>query len=173
VPGGVGGPFTVRAARRAASPGSTRRSAPPTDTLELLVSIEDRFERELARSFGDFPRSTSPTASPTAPGSTSTARLRIIDGRRAVVVDQLDPADYREVLGEAGKPTPTSSPLLPPARRRRRSAAGDVPGRAARPDQLAERFGTPVADEALAAFRERVGASPPRRSTTTTPGCSR
>jgi NAD-reducing hydrogenase large subunit len=128
-----------------------------TATLDLVVSIEDRFTREL-RSFGEFDSLYLGHCLPDGTWEHIDGALRIVGPDGAIVVDQLDPHDYREVLGEAGK---TDSYLKSPYFRP--LVDGDDPrpgmyrvGPLARIN-LADRFGTPVADAGLAAFRERHG----------------
>ena len=85
-------------------------------------------------------------------------RLTMIDHDGSIVLNQFDPADYRDHLGEAGK---SDSYLKSPYYRPR--VTGDDPrpgmyrvGPLARIN-IAERFGTPIADQGLAEFRERYG----------------
>jgi NAD-reducing hydrogenase large subunit len=156
VPGGVAHPFDP-ATRAALQARLDEALGAASDTLGLLVSIQDRFEREVA-TFGRFPSLYLAHASPDGTWEHLDGRLRIIDGDGATVVDQLDPADYRTVLGEAGaKDSYLKVPYFKPL------VTADDPrpgmyrvGPLARIN-IAERFGTPVADAGLEAFRERVG----------------
>ncbi|TVP65208.1 MAG: Ni/Fe hydrogenase subunit alpha [Nitriliruptor sp.] len=126
-------------------------------TLELLISVSGRFDRELA-SFGDFPSLYLSHVQPDGTWEHVDGRLTMIDHDGSVVVNQFDPADYREHIGEAGK---SDSYLKAPYYRAR--VDGDDPrpgmyrvGPLARIN-IAERFGTPIADQGLADFRERYG----------------
>jgi NAD-reducing hydrogenase large subunit len=159
VPGGVATPFTAAKRERIVADLDEMMGA-ATATLELLVSVEDRFEREL-HSFGEFDSLFLGHCLPDGTWEHIDGALRIIGPDGEVLVDQLDPHDYREVLGEAGK---TDSYLKSPYYRP--YVDGDDPrpgmyrvGPLARIN-LAERFGTPVADDGLAAFRERYGRHP-------------
>jgi NAD-reducing hydrogenase large subunit len=156
VPGGVARPFTTEMRDRIVADLDEMMGA-ATATLELLVSVEDRFEREL-HSFGEFDSIYVGHCLPDGTWEHIDGKLRIMAADGSMLVDQLDPHDYREVFGEAGK---TDSYLKSPYYRP--FVDGDDPrpgmyrvGPLARIN-LAERFGTPVADEGLAAFRERYG----------------
>jgi NAD-reducing hydrogenase large subunit len=156
VPGGVARPFTTEMRDRIVADLDEMMGA-ATATLELLVSVEDRFEREL-HSFGEFDSIYVGHCLPDGTWEHIDGKLRIMAADGSMLVDQLDPHDYREVFGEAGK---TDSYLKSPYYRP--FVNGDDPrpgmyrvGPLARIN-LAERFGTPVADEGLAAFRERYG----------------
>jgi NAD-reducing hydrogenase large subunit len=84
--------------------------------------------------------------------------LRVVDADGAIVVDGFDPARYRELIGEwANHDSYVKSPYL------KDYATPDDPrpgmyrvGPLARVN-LCERFGVPLADEALAGMRERAG----------------
>jgi NAD-reducing hydrogenase large subunit len=156
VPGGVAHPLTaeVRDALRA---GLDESLAAATLTLESLTAIERRLAREV-EVFGRFPSLYLAHSAPDRTWEHLDGALRVIDADGAVVVEQLDPADYRQVLGEAAV---HDSYLKVPYWRDR--VRGDDPalgmyrvGPLARVN-IATRFGTPVADAGLAAFRERVG----------------
>jgi NAD-reducing hydrogenase large subunit len=156
VAGGVAEPFTTDK-RDAIAADLDEVMGAATATLELLVSIQDRFAREI-EVFGDFDSLYLAHCLPDGTWEHIDGDLRIIDADGTVLVDQLDPHDYLEVLGEAGK---TDSYLKSPYYR------PYVDGNDPRPGMyrvgplarinIAERFGTPIADEGLAAFRERYG----------------
>jgi NAD-reducing hydrogenase large subunit len=156
VPGGVAAAFTTDERDHILAALDEMMGA-ATATLELVTTIQDRFARELA-AFGDFDSLYLGHCLPDGTWEHIDGKLRIVGPDGAIVVDQLDPADYREVLGEAGKSDSyLKSPYYRPY------VDGDDPnpgmyrvGPLARIN-LAERFGTPVADEGLAAFRERYG----------------
>ena len=156
VPGGVTEAFTTEQRDVIAADIDEILSAAEA-TLELLTSVSDRFDRELA-SFGDFPSLYLSHVQPDGTWEHVEGRLTMIDHDGSVVLNQFDPADYREHLGEAGK---SDSYLKSPYYRAR--VDGDDPrpgmyrvGPLARIN-IAERFGTPIADQGLAEFRERYG----------------
>ena len=156
VAGGVAEPFTAEQ-RDAIRAGLDEALTAATDTLALLVSIQDRFEREV-EVFGRFPSLYLGHCAPDGTWEHLEGRLRVVDADGEVVADQLDPADYRDYLGEAANP---DSYLKSPYWKALVSDSDPRPGMyrvgpLARIN-LAERFGTPAADEGLAAFRDRVG----------------
>ena len=88
-----------------------------------------------------------------------TGHLKVIDAAGSVVADRIDPADYRKWLGEAtNRDSYLKSPYWKPA------VADGAPvvdgmyrvGPLARIN-MANSMGTPLADEALTGFRDRVG----------------
>ncbi len=156
VPGGVTEAFTTEQRDVIAADIDEILSAAEA-TLELLDSVSGRFDRELA-SFGAFPSLYLSHVQPDGTWEHVDGRLTMIDHDGSVVLNQFDPADYREHLGEAGK---SDSYLKSPYYRAR--VDGDDPrpgmyrvGPLARIN-IAERFGTPIADQGLADFRERYG----------------
>ena len=156
VPGGVAEPFTT-AKRDRIRAGLDEALTAATDTWELLDGIVDGFHREIGV-FGDFPTLYLAHCQPDGTWEHIDGKLRVVDADGGLVVDQLDPADYRDHLGEAANPdsylkSPYWKALVP----------DDDPrpgmyrvGPLARIN-VADRFGTPIADELLAAFRDRVG----------------
>jgi NAD-reducing hydrogenase large subunit len=156
VPGGVGWQFTHEKRDHLLGMVDEALGA-ATETFELLLSIHDRFTRELA-SFGDFPSMFLAHVNPDGTWEHQSGNLRVIDADGSIVADELDPADYRTYLGESASP---DSYLKVPYWRARVSN-GDIRegmyrvGPLARLN-IAERFGTPEADAALAAYRERAG----------------
>jgi NAD-reducing hydrogenase large subunit len=156
VPGGVTEPFT-REKRDAIVADLDEILHGATATLELLHSISDRFDRERA-SFGDFESLFLSHVQPDGTWEHVEGNLTMIDHDGSVVVNQFAPEDYPRYLGESGK---SDSYLKSPYYRGR--VDGDDPrpgmyrvGPLARVN-IAERFGTPIADEGLADFRERYG----------------
>lgn len=156
VPGGVSEPLRP-AARDHLKGWLDEALASALATLELLRSIEDRFAREI-EVFGDFPSLYLAHCTPDGTWEHADGNLTVIDHEGAVVVGSLDPADYREVLGESAK---EDSYLKVPYWKA--AVDGDDPrpgmyrvGPLARIN-IAERFGTPEADAGLAALRERFG----------------
>jgi NAD-reducing hydrogenase large subunit len=162
-PGIVGGgiaqpmPAATRDAIRAALP-EARQAAELT--LQLYLSIADRFEREI-RSFGEFPSLFLGLANHdgTWEHQHHKGHLRVIDSHGATVADRLDPFHYRDWIGEAAVPDSyLKAPYIKPF------VSDGQPleqgmyrvGALARVN-LCERMGTPVADEALAQLRSRAG----------------
>ena len=95
-------------------------------------------------------------------------QLRFVDADGKIVADRLDPARYREYIGEAVEPDSyLKSPYYKPL---------GYPDGIYRVGPLARlnvcaRMGTPLADRELAEFRQRGGRhGQRRRSSTTTPG---
>lgn len=156
VPGGVAAPFTAER-RDAIRAGLDEALTAATDTWQLLTSVLDGFTREIT-SFGDFPSLYLAHCQPDGTWEHHAGKLRVISGDGTIVADQLDPADYRDYLGEAANPDSyLKSPYW------KALVADDDPrpgmyrvGPLARIN-IAERFGTPIADELLAGFRDRVG----------------
>ncbi len=156
VPGGVAEPFTT-AQRDGIRARLDEALTAATDTWQLLESILDGFTREIGV-FGDFPSLYLAHCRPDGTWEHYEGGLRVVDADGAIVVDQLDPADYRQYLGEAANPdsylkSPYWKALVP----------DDDPrpgmyrvGPLARIN-VAERFGTPIADGLLDEFRSRVG----------------
>jgi NAD-reducing hydrogenase large subunit len=156
VPGGVAHPFEA-ATRDDLRARLDEALGAAVETLGSLAEIETRLAREVDV-FGRFPSLYLGHLATDGTWEHLDGTLRVVDHDGSIVVDGLDPADYREVLGEAA--THDSYLKIPFWRDR---VTGDDPapgmyrvGPLARVN-LAERFGTPVADEGLAAFRDRVG----------------
>jgi NAD-reducing hydrogenase large subunit len=157
VPGGVAHPMTEET-RDTIAAGVAEAKETAIAALELYLSIADRFQREIA-AFGSFPSLFLAIANGTGSWEHHTGHLKVIDATGAVVADDIDPADYRTYLGESTNKdsylkSPYWKPLVP-------DSAPVVDGMyrvgpLARIN-MAERMGTPLADEALAAFRELVG----------------
>ena len=156
IPGGVAEPFTAES-RDALRAKLDEALGAATGTLELLASIEERFIREI-EVFGHFPSLYLSHCAADGTWEHLDGHLKVIDADGGIVVDQLDPADYRSVLGEAAK---DDSYLKVPYWRALVTDDDPRPGMyrvgpLARIN-IAERFGTPIADEGLAALRNRVG----------------
>ncbi len=156
VAGGVANPFPPETRDTLAGMVDEALSA-ATATLALLTSIEDRFTREMAV-FGHFPTHYLAHCAPDGTWAHLDGALRVIDGEGAVVHDQLDPADYRQVLGEAAR---DDSYLKVPYLKELVTGSDPSPGiyrvgPLARIN-IAERFGSPLADAGLAELRDRVG----------------
>jgi NAD-reducing hydrogenase large subunit len=157
VPGGIAHPMTAETRDAIAGRvGEAKDTA--VAALELYLSIADRFRREMD-SFGVFPSLFLAMANDEGTWEHHVGHLKVIDAEGAVVADRIDPADYRQYLGEA---TNRDSYLKSPYWKPLVAAGSPVSdgiyrvGPLARVN-MAERMGTPLADEAQSAFRERVG----------------
>lgn len=157
VPGGVAHPMTAET-RDVIAAGVAEAKETAIAALELYLSIADRFQREIA-AFGSFPSLFLAIANGTGTWEHHTGHLKVIDATGSVVADGIDPVDYRTYLGESTNKdsylkSPYWKPLVP-------DSAPVVDGMyrvgpLARIN-MAEHMGTPLADEALEAFRETVG----------------
>ncbi|HSK92122.1 MAG TPA: Ni/Fe hydrogenase subunit alpha [Euzebyales bacterium] len=156
VPGGVAHPLSPEARDAiAALAGEARQAA--ADTIDEFTGLLARFAREVAV-FGAFDSLFLAHCAADGTWDHYGGGLRVVDGAGDIVVDGLDPARYREVIGEWGS---ADSYLKSPYWKA--LAAPDDPspgmyrvGPLARLN-VCERFGVPLADEALAGFRERAG----------------
>lgn len=157
VPGGVAHPMTAET-RDGIAAGVAEAKETAVAALELYLSIADRFGREID-AFGSFPSLFLAIANDAGTWEHHTGHLKVIDAGGTVVADRIDPSDYRQWLGEAtNRDSYLKSPYWKPA------VADGAPvvdgmyrvGPLARVN-MATSMGTPLADEALAAFRERVG----------------
>ncbi|MEX1279139.1 MAG: Ni/Fe hydrogenase subunit alpha [Acidimicrobiia bacterium] len=157
VPGGVASPMS-EATRDDLTERLAEARSTAEDALELFISIIDRFEREVD-AFGSFPSLHLGLANEDGTWEHYDGHLKVVDAEGAVVADRAKPAGYRRLVGEAAnRDSYLKSPYFKP-----RVGDGDRPeagmyrvGPLARLN-LCETMGTPVADEALAAYRERVG----------------
>jgi NAD-reducing hydrogenase large subunit len=156
VPGGVARVLPAAAAEaiRARLPEAKQAAA---DTIAEFERLLDRFGPEIA-AFGDFPSLFLGHCAPDGRWAHDAGGLRVVDALGGVLVDGLDPARYRDVIGEWGN---ADSYLKSPYWRAAATADDPRPGMyrvgpLARIN-VAERFGVPLADEALAAFRQRAG----------------
>lgn len=157
VPGGIAAPMTDETRDRlAAALPEARRTA--EDALVLFTGMLDRFDREV-RAFGSFPSLHLSLANEAGTWENYDGFLRVVDADGTVVADRVEPADYRSIIGEAGRhDSYLKSPYFAP-----RVTPDDDPaagtyrvGPLARLN-VSRTMGAPAADEALAAFRERAG----------------
>lgn len=157
VPGGIEHPMTAET-RDTIAAGVAEAKETAVGALELYLSIADRFQREIA-AFGSFPSLFLAIANAEGTWEHHTGLLKVIDATGAVVAERIEPDDYRTWIGEAtNRDSYLKSPYWKPA------VPDDAPvalgmyrvGPLARIN-MATAMGTPLADEALAAFRERVG----------------
>jgi NAD-reducing hydrogenase large subunit len=152
VPGGVRQPLTAdhRERIRGRLPEAT---AIAQAALVRFKDVLDRF-REEARTFGNFPTLFLGLTGPDGAWEHYDGRLRITDAEGRVVADALDPARYRQVLGEAVEShSYLKSPYYLPL---------GYPGGIYRVGPLARLnvctgIGTPLADRELAEYRQRGG----------------
>jgi NAD-reducing hydrogenase large subunit len=156
VPGGVDRPLDADArAGIAALLGEAKQAA--ADTITEFTDLIRGFGREI-EAFGTFDSLFLAHCGADGIWDHYGGGLRVVDADGAVVVDGLDPARYREVIGEWGN---ADSYLKSPYWKDRAAPDDPMPG-IYRVGPLArlnvcERFGVPLADEALAGFRERAG----------------
>lgn len=149
IPGGVARPLTAegRDAIRAGLPEAldiARR------TLAWWKRAIERHAEE-ARVFGNFPTAFLGMVAPDGTLELTDGKLRFVDERGKVLADQVDPADYRTVIGEAVDPDSYAkstyfAPLGYPAGVYRVGPLARL--------NVATRCGTPEADEELAQFRQ-------------------
>ncbi|MEX2621022.1 MAG: Ni/Fe hydrogenase subunit alpha [Egibacteraceae bacterium] len=156
VPGGVAHPLdpATKEGIRERLPEAKQAAA---DTITEFEGLLDRFTEEIAV-FGTFDSLFLSHCGADGSWEHYGGGLRVVDASGAIVVDGLDPARYREVIGEWGN---ADSYLKSPYWKALAEPDDPRPG-VYRVGPLArlnvcERFGVPLADEALAAFRERVG----------------
>ncbi|MDY7101798.1 MAG: Ni/Fe hydrogenase subunit alpha [Actinomycetota bacterium] len=157
VPGGVAEPMSadVRAELLAGLDEARETAA---DAVDLLVAMLGRFERE-ARAFGTFDSLHLGLANDAGTWETYDGHLRFVGPGGDVVADRIDPADYRTWIGEAAR---HDSYLKSPYVRALVGDGDDVARGIYRVGPLArlnvcDTMGVPLADEALAAYRERAG----------------
>jgi NAD-reducing hydrogenase large subunit len=156
VPGGVGWAFTDEKVERLRG-WLDEMLAAALATLDDVVAIEGRFERELDV-FGRFPTHYLAHVAADGTWAHDEGRIRVVDPGGGTLLE-FDAADYRTHLGESASPDSyLKVPYL-------RSLVGDGAdlrqgmyrvGPLARIN-IAERFGTPEADAGLDRFRERHG----------------
>ena len=154
VPGGVRAPLTVegRDLIRARIP---EAKATAQVALDRFKDLLDRF-REEAETFGNFPTLFMGLVGPDGEWEHYDGRIRFTDSEGQIVADGLDPADYRDFLGEAIQPDSyLKSPYYLPL---------GYPGGIYRVGPLARlnvctRIGTPLADRELDEYRSGAGAS--------------
>ncbi|MDJ0770091.1 MAG: Ni/Fe hydrogenase subunit alpha [Ilumatobacter sp.] len=157
VPGGIAHPMTTDTRDRLlAALDEAQQTA--EQTLELFIGMLDRFEREV-RAFGSFPSLHLGLANADGVWETYDGHLRFVGADGEVVADDIEPADYREYIGEAARhdsylKSPYFKPLV--------GDDGPVERGIYRVGPLARlnvctTMGSPLADEALTAYRELAG----------------
>lgn len=157
VPGGIADPMTSET--RTELQGHLAESfETATMALELFTGMLDGFEREV-RAFGQFPSYFLALANDAGRWEHYDGHLKVVDATGAVVADRVPVAQYRTLIGEASNvDSYLKSPYFKPAV----DADGDVRSGMYRVGPLArlnvcETMGSPAADAALGAYRERAG----------------
>lgn len=123
--------------------------------LDLCKQMHDKYAEEIA-SFGNFPSLFLGLVGPDGLWEHHDGLLRIVDSEGSILADNVDPARYREVLGEAVQADSyLKSPYYKPL---------GFPGGIYRVGPLARlnicsRIGTPQADAHLSEFRQRGGGT--------------
>jgi NAD-reducing hydrogenase large subunit len=149
VAGGVATPLTAEGRARILA-GLPEALATARQTLEWFARDLEEHQEE-ARVFGNFPSLFMALVGPDGELAHTDGKLRFVDEHGDVVADQIDPRDYRTWIGEAVEPDSyLKSPYYKPR---------GYPEGLYRVGPLARlnccsRAGTPLADEALAGFRQ-------------------
>ena len=156
VPGGVARPL-LPSARDAIRARIVEAKTAATDTLEEFVRLLDRFPREV-EAFGHFDSLFLAHCGPDGCWAHDSGTLKVIAADGSVIAEGVDPADYRSWIGEWGEADSyLKSPYWRPAVNGHDPSPGMYRvGPLARVN-ICTGFGVPLADEALAAFRERAG----------------
>jgi NAD-reducing hydrogenase large subunit len=119
-------------------------------TLDWFKTVLDQFREEI-RTFANFPTYFLGLVSAAGELEHYHGFIRIVDSRGNIVADKLDPTNYQEYIGEAGEP---DSYLKSPYYKPRGYPEGIYRvGPLARLN-IADRCGTPRADQEWAEFRE-------------------
>jgi len=155
VPGGVDAPLSAetRDTILAEIPDALDRTL---RTLDWYTGSVERWAEEAAV-FGDFPSAFMALVGPDGEAEHYDGCLRVIDAAGRRLADDLDPRPYQTYIGEAVEPWS----YLKSAYWRELGHPDGVyrVGPLARIN-VADRMGTPLADDALAAFRARLGRVP-------------
>ncbi|MEM7735965.1 MAG: Ni/Fe hydrogenase subunit alpha [Deinococcota bacterium] len=129
--------------------------------LDLIGKIHDDHPEEV-RSFGQFPSLFMGLVTPQGNWEHYDGALRVVDETGAVLEDGFDPANYKQIIGEAtGDNSYLKSPYYRPRVDETQAITPESPG-AYRVGPLArlnicKQMGVPLADAELACFRERAG----------------
>ncbi|MDH3302074.1 MAG: Ni/Fe hydrogenase subunit alpha [Acidimicrobiia bacterium] len=166
VPGGVAHPMTAET-RETLRAGLDEARETAADTLAMFVEMLGRFEREI-RAFGNFGSLHLGLGNDAGTWEHYNGHLRFVDAEGETVADHIDPADYRQWIGEAARfDSYLKSPYFKPL------VDGDGEGAGSKGDLLAGVYrvgplarlnvcttmGAPLADEALSLYRERAGGT--------------
>jgi NAD-reducing hydrogenase large subunit len=149
VPGGVRSPLTEEGRTR------IRNWLPEVNAtaklaLDLFKKTMETHQGEI-QIFGNFPSLFMGLVGPNGEWEHHGGKLRFVDSSRSVIADQLEPQQYRDVIGEAVQPSsylksPYYKPLGYPDGMYRVGPLARL--------NVCERFGTPRADRELAHFRD-------------------
>ena len=163
VPGGVAHPMSAET-RQALRDGLVEAQATAADTLTMFVELLGRFEREIG-AFGNFPSLHLGLANDAGTWEYYDGHLRFVDARGEAVADGIDPADYRQWIGESARydsylKSPYFKPLVD-GDGSGSDGSGDLMAGVYRVGPLArlnvcDTIGAPLADEALTVYRERA-----------------
>ncbi|MGI9643520.1 MAG: Ni/Fe hydrogenase subunit alpha [Acidimicrobiia bacterium] len=157
VPGGIAHPMTEET-RLELLGGLDEAQETATMALDLFIKMLDGFEREV-RAFGEFPSYFLALANDAGLWEHYDGHLKVIDSSGEVVADRVPVSEYRTLVGEASNvDSYLKSPYFKPA------VKDDGPitdgiyrvGPLARVN-MADAMGSPLADAAQAAFKERAG----------------
>jgi NAD-reducing hydrogenase large subunit len=152
VPGGMAQPLSAEARDRILQ-GIPEAIVIAERTLHWFREQTARFAEEV-RHFGSFPSMFMGLVGPDGSLEHYHGRLRIMSAEGAIIADQLDPVDYQDYIGEAVEPYsylkfPYYRPLGYPVGAYRVGPLARL--------NLATRCGTPKADQARTAFRQKEG----------------
>ena len=155
VPGGVNAPMTVAVRDRIAN-GLPQAREIARGTLEFFKGILDDFEDEIAN-FGSAPTMFAGMVAPDGRLALYDGSLRFRDAAGEIVRDQVAPAEYPEVIGEAARresylKAPYYKPIGYPSGIYRVGPLARI--------NVVDSCGTPEADRELREFRERYGRVP-------------
>jgi NAD-reducing hydrogenase large subunit len=159
VPGGIAQPMTAQTrAKMLADLDEAQQTA--EDALGTFISMLGKFGREIDN-FGLFPSLHLGLANDAGTWENYDGHLKFVDADGNTVADNIEPADYRNYIGEATRrdsylKSPYFKPLVGPGE--------DVNKGIYRVGPLArlnvcKTMGAPMADEALQAYRERAGGT--------------
>jgi NAD-reducing hydrogenase large subunit len=149
VAGGVATPLTAEGRERILA-GLPEALAIARKALEWFGRIVEEHHEE-ARVFGNFPSLFLSLVGPDGELAHTDGKMRFVDEQGQIVADQLDPKDYQQWIGEAVEPDsylkyPYYKPLGYPHGIYRVGPLARL--------NAASRCGTPLADDALATFRQ-------------------
>lgn len=148
VPGGVSSPLTEEVRDRILEM-VPRGIAITQRALELFIGAIDSFQKEI-ETFANFPSLFMGLVTPGGELELYDGVLRVRDTERQIVKDQIDPAQYADYVSEAVEPwsylkMPYYKPIGYPDGLYRVGPLARL--------NIADRCGTPLADDALDAFR--------------------
>lgn len=157
VPGGVAEPMTAEVRDRILDDLDEAQQT-AEDALGIFISMLTKLDREI-NNFGLFPSLHLGLANDAGTWENYDGHLKFVDAEGNTVADNIDPASYRDYIGEATRrdsylKSPYFKPLVGPGE--------DVNIGIYRVGPLArlnvcESMGASLADEALKAYRERAG----------------